>query len=704
MSGPVNNSPGSIREHQLFKEIVDKTREAGLDPKAMIDQAEQATAKFAKVAARQASEDANQPKTTGGTPRDPSAPELKQPVPNAVKDALKDGAQLQRRDAQKTDNTRSDNAPKQQHVAKEMTARNTPESMAARSQAPQVQMKTQSAREMQDPATLSADPGNTLAEDAADNNQMTKFVSRDTKTSQNQNTSRNERNPGQQPKALAQDAGIKDSHRLATDAQTATHVAQGSAAKSAVDEANKLEDVDAEMPTLAADSAADETGSSSSSLSGKAAAMMFFNMVMETVNKNSIENMMSSMNALLANDAAASEDFKNQYDAVSGLQAENDALGQQLKEAQSTLTDLKAASKAAADAAAANPSDAALQKKAEEAAAAVVAQQKIVTGLGAKYAENSQKISTANEKFYKDLSAYNATHHNMKTALLQQQYTNGLSNKASAELAMLEMLILMDENALEAANAMVQKKKLIQQAEVAAAEKAMNEAIENKRKADAMGCIAKLIAAIVTIVSFAAALFTGGASLVFASIAMAVLVVDTALQLAGKKTLTDMFMEKAIKPLMELLAKGLEGMGLSKDIAQGLAMALMAVALIIVMVVSMGAAGSALGSIAGPLGKAASQAMINNIASLARIAQATGAVLAASAQIGGAVYNAALQKNIAAADYANNMVKALFEAIKKDKTLEHMKEVIRYIAENMMTAIESQGQAGKGILKMGIKS
>ncbi|KJT44851.1 pathogenicity island 1 effector protein SipB [Salmonella enterica subsp. enterica serovar Heidelberg str. 579083-19] len=103
---------------------------------------------------------------------------------------------------------------------------------------------------------------------------------------------------------------------------------------------------------------------------------------------------------------------------------------------------------------------------------------------------------------------------------------------------------------------------------------------EETRKAEEtnriMGCIGKVLGALLTIVSVVAAVFTGGASLALAAVGLAVMVADEIVKAATGVSFIQQalnpIMEHVLKPLMELIGKAitkaLEGLGVDKKTAE----------------------------------------------------------------------------------------------------------------------------------------
>lgn len=162
----------------------------------------------------------------------------------------------------------------------------------------------------------------------------------------------------------------------------------------------------------------------------------------------------------------------------------------------------------------------------------------------------------------------------------------------------------------------------LQEGRQAEMEKKSAEFREETRKAEEtnriMGCIGKVLGALLTIVSVVAAVFTGGASLALAAVGLAVMVADEIVKAATGVSFIQQalnpIMEHVLKPLMELIGKAitkaLEGLGVDKKTAEMagsivgaiVAAIAMVVVIVVVAVVGKGAAaklGSALSKMMG---------------------------------------------------------------------------------------------------------
>lgn len=139
-----------------------------------------------------------------------------------------------------------------------------------------------------------------------------------------------------------------------------------------------------------------------------------------------------------------------------------------------------------------------------------------------------------------------------------------MNASATMILLMTQLAELMGESEEESLTAQQEMFSKIQiarqgQMEVDAAEYAAEvEAAEAANKA--MGCIGKLVGALITVASVALAAVSGGASLVIAGIGLAIMAAD----MVVKEATGTSFIQEALKPLMEGIA------GLAKAIAAGL--------------------------------------------------------------------------------------------------------------------------------------
>jgi len=152
-----------------------------------------------------------------------------------------------------------------------------------------------------------------------------------------------------------------------------------------------------------------------------------------------------------------------------------------------------------------------------------------------------------------------------------------------------------------------------------------------QRASELMGCISKIVGAVIVAASVVSSLVTGGSSLVFAGIGLALMAADYIAEAATGESLTG----RLISPLMEhifspmakamgdVIANALKGLGVDSDIADTIGAVAGAVAVAIVVVAAAVVAKSAnLGKLAGkmaaPMMKSAAKMMpkiISNVSS-----------------------------------------------------------------------------------------
>jgi len=117
---------------------------------------------------------------------------------------------------------------------------------------------------------------------------------------------------------------------------------------------------------------------------------------------------------------------------------------------------------------------------------------------------------------------------------------------------------------MRSANILAEQSRTLTKNALTRSEEKGNIAAERQARADKMSTIfswiGKIVAAIVTVVSVVAAIFTGGASLVLAGAAIAYLVVDKGVEMATGKSLTGRAMAALAGPLGKLQKKLIEAM------------------------------------------------------------------------------------------------------------------------------------------------
>lgn len=265
---------------------------------------------------------------------------------------------------------------------------------------------------------------------------------------------------------------------------------------------------------------------------------------------------------------------------------------------------------------------------------------------------------------------------------------------------------------------------------------------ENVRKSEemqkTMGCIGKILGWAITAVSFAAAAFTGGASLALAAVGLALTIGDEINQaITGNSFMAQAMkpiMDSIIQPLMDLLGKAfatiLEDFGVDKSTADFIGKIMGAIAAAIVMVAAVMIASSAVSKVIGSLtdkigskvmdsvvGKMVSklnEKINNSIAmdeiKMARIAmrakmaasgasfvntslQTTGNIISADMQLKAAMAKAGLVNNIALQELLNKLQTITTDYVKTQS------EIIGATIKNLSSIADNNEQAGKYITR-----
>ncbi|ECG8258051.1 SPI-1 type III secretion system needle tip complex protein SipB [Salmonella bongori] len=211
---------------------------------------------------------------------------------------------------------------------------------------------------------------------------------------------------------------------------------------------------------------------------------------------------------------------------------------------------------------------------------------------------------------------------NASSQQVSQGEQDNLSNVARLTMLMAMFIEIVGKNTEESLQNDLALFSALQEGRQAEMEKKSAEFQEETRKAEEtnriMGCIGKVLGALLTIVSVVGAIFTGGASLALAAVGLAVMVADEIVKATTGVSFIQQalnpIMEHVLKPLMELIGKAitkaLEGLGVDKKTAEmagsivgAIVAAIAMVAVIVVVaVVGKGAAaklGSALSKMMG---------------------------------------------------------------------------------------------------------
>lgn len=320
----------------------------------------------------------------------------------------------------------------------------------------------------------------------------------------------------------------------------------------------------------------------------------------------------------------------------------------------------------------------------------------------------------------------------------QRKQNNQQAKSLTFLIALMSQLI--DQSASEDLKAAAELKNKLAEAAAKDSEQKAKEYEDSVRKAEemqkVMGCIGKVLGWVITAVSFAAAIFTGGASLAFASIGLALAIGDEISQaVSGVSFMGEAmkpFMETIVQPMMEqlsgLFTKMMESFGVDPTTAQmiGQIMGAIATALLLVaaMVVGGGAASKLSDAVAKKIGSDVMNKIMNNVvgdtlkrigqglgrsmsmdeAKIAQVStrsemalsamnmgntviQTTGNIITADSKVDAAKAKAQLLNNTALQDLLNKMLERAVDAFKaRIESTNSIVKKMASIAENNMQA------------------
>lgn len=168
----------------------------------------------------------------------------------------------------------------------------------------------------------------------------------------------------------------------------------------------------------------------------------------------------------------------------------------------------------------------------------------------------------------------------VKNAIVQQSEKDNLSSIAKLTMLMAMFSELVAKNSEESLKNDLELFEALQKGRQAEMEKKSTEYQEEVRKSEElnriMGCVGKILGALLTIVSVVGAIFSGGASLALAAVGIALMVADEICQAVGGFSFVQEalkpLMEHVLKPMMELIgkavSKALEAFGVDKKTAE----------------------------------------------------------------------------------------------------------------------------------------
>ncbi|WP_434654226.1 type III secretion system needle tip complex protein [Chromobacterium violaceum] len=274
---------------------------------------------------------------------------------------------------------------------------------------------------------------------------------------------------------------------------------------------------------------------------------------------------------------------------------------------------------------------------ASQQAAADAQQAKLKADKAYDAAEKARVVAVEKGKVADDLAG-KVQGANVNADVARKTGEDNLSNVAKLTLLMAMFVELVGKNSEESLKNDLALFQALQEGRQKEMDKKSAEYQEEVRKAEelnrTMGCIGKILGALLTVVSVVAAAFTGGASLALAAVGVALMVADEVVKAAtGVSFMQEALkplMDKVLKPLMDLIGKAitkaLEGMGVDKKTAElagsiagaVLAAVAMVVVMVVVAVVGKGAAGKLGGALSKLLGDAIKKIVPNVLKELAK--------------------------------------------------------------------------------------
>lgn len=194
----------------------------------------------------------------------------------------------------------------------------------------------------------------------------------------------------------------------------------------------------------------------------------------------------------------------------------------------------------------------------------------------------------------------------LNSDIVQQSEKENLSSMGKLTMLMTMFLSLISKNNEESLQNDLATFKSLQEWRQVEMDKKSTEYQEEVRKADelnrVMGCLGKILGALLTLFSVIAAAFTGGASLALASIGVGLMVADEVVKAATGVSFIEEalkpLMDKILKPLMELIGKAiskvLQAFGVDKktaDMVGSIAGAILAAVAMVVVMIAVAAVG-----------------------------------------------------------------------------------------------------------------
>jgi len=473
---------------------------------------------------------------------------------------------------------------------------------------------------------------------------------------------------------------------------------------------------------------------SDSSLQNQLTQLKTFNASM-----TGVENSYSELATALESQG---EQWANDSDALKQAQGESTRLEKEAKSAESDLKNAQSAlAKLEAQAHEQNPVSSELTQQIDDARKTVVAAQTAVDKKTQAFNQHTKDSlnpaikaeQTSRQALDKTLeqsrTLTNSTPVQQQAIIENNRKQNDQQSKSLTFLIAL-MSQLIDQSASNDLKAAAELKNKLSEAAAKDSEKKAQEYEDSVRKSEemqkVMGCIGKILGWVITAVSFAAAIFTGGASLAFAAVGLALAVGDEISQAVNGVSFMAQamkpLMEAIVQPLMELLgsvyAKILESFGVDKSTAQMIGQIMGAIAAAMIMVAAVVVAGSVASKlssvVAKKIGSNVMDKAMNNIVGdvLKRIGQGVGRSMglqeAKIAQVGvrsemalsaASMGNTAIQTagNIITADMKVDAAKAKAQLLNNTALQELLNDMLERAVDAFKTRIESTNSIVKNI-------
>lgn len=325
--------------------------------------------------------------------------------------------------------------------------------------------------------------------------------------------------------------------------------------------------------------------------------------ILSSANDDKLKSRLTQLTALNQAKAAFSKQTLKDYQqaveqslfAQANLKDAIDELttaGEKLAAAESTLADLEK------NLAALSPTDPGYQK-AQSAVLKAQANKSLAYGELEKSKQSAQFLSSiaVQKSQYAD-GLFSKIQNNSEVGVAESVGMNEhhLTGLAAMTLLMGQLSQLIGENADRKLQDSAELSKLLQearQADMQAKAKEQAEAIiKAEQLSKTMGCVGKILGGLLTVVSIAGAVFTGGASLALAAVGIALMIADPIVEAITGKSITDRVMapvlEHVIQPMMKFISESvnklLKDMGVDEKISNIISTVVSAITVAVTMI------------------------------------------------------------------------------------------------------------------------